>query len=174
MAAISQTIFSNAFSWMKMYEFRLRFRWSLFVRVQLTIFQYCFQIMAWRLPCDKPLSEPMMVDLLAHVCATRPSRISHFDTKVQPDQRGETHKLVHQSLHAYKQPLLFAQTSLWKSADNCHWNASMHVYKFIQLSMYRQLLIQTATGSNEVVALLLHLPSPGLLVSKRLLWLGIL
>ena len=27
MAAISQTTFSNAFSWMKMYEFRLRFHW---------------------------------------------------------------------------------------------------------------------------------------------------
>ena len=37
--AISQTIFSNAFSWMKMYEFRLKFHWSLFPRVQLPIFQ---------------------------------------------------------------------------------------------------------------------------------------
>ena len=43
MAAISQTIFSNAFSWMKMDEFRLRFHWSLFLRVQLTIFQHWFR-----------------------------------------------------------------------------------------------------------------------------------
>ena len=42
MAAISQTTFSNAFSWMKMYEFRLKFHWSLFVRVQLTIYQHWF------------------------------------------------------------------------------------------------------------------------------------
>ena len=28
--------------------------------------------MAWRRPGDKPLSEPMMVRLLAHVCVTRP------------------------------------------------------------------------------------------------------
>ena len=33
MAAISQTIFSNAFSWMKRYKFRLSFHWSLFPRV---------------------------------------------------------------------------------------------------------------------------------------------
>ena len=33
-AAIFQTTFSNAFSWMKMYEFRLRFHGSLFQRVQ--------------------------------------------------------------------------------------------------------------------------------------------
>ena len=33
MDAISQTTFSNAFSWMKMLEFRLIFHWSLFLRV---------------------------------------------------------------------------------------------------------------------------------------------
>ena len=43
MAAILQAIFSKAFSWMKMYEFRLRFHWSLFLRVQLTIFQHWFR-----------------------------------------------------------------------------------------------------------------------------------
>ena len=40
MAAISQKIFSNAFSWMKTYEFRLSFHWSLFLRFELTIFQH--------------------------------------------------------------------------------------------------------------------------------------
>ena len=30
------------------------------------------QIMAWRLSGDKPLSEPMMVNLLTHICVTRP------------------------------------------------------------------------------------------------------
>ena len=30
------------------------------------------QIMAWRRPGDKPLSEPMMVSLLTHLCVTRP------------------------------------------------------------------------------------------------------
>ena len=30
------------------------------------------QIMAWRRPGDKPLSEPMMVSLLTHICITRP------------------------------------------------------------------------------------------------------
>ena len=43
MAAISQTTFSNAFSWMKMYEFRLKFHWTLFPGVQLTIFQHWFR-----------------------------------------------------------------------------------------------------------------------------------
>ena len=40
MAANFLTTFSNAFSWMRIYKFRLRFHWSLFSRVQLTIFQH--------------------------------------------------------------------------------------------------------------------------------------
>ena len=40
---ISQTTFSNAFSWMKTNAFRLRSHWSLFLRVQLTIFQHWFR-----------------------------------------------------------------------------------------------------------------------------------
>ena len=43
MAAIFQTTVSNGFSLMKMYEFRLKFHWSLFPRVQLTIFQHWFR-----------------------------------------------------------------------------------------------------------------------------------
>ena len=30
------------------------------------------RIMAWRRPGDKPLSEPMVVSFLAHICVTRP------------------------------------------------------------------------------------------------------
>ena len=43
MAAIFQMTFSSAFSSMKMLEFRLRFHWSLFLRVQLTIIQHWFR-----------------------------------------------------------------------------------------------------------------------------------
>ena len=43
MDAVSQTTLSNAFSWMKMLEFRLGFHWSLFLKVQLIIFQHWFR-----------------------------------------------------------------------------------------------------------------------------------
>ena len=39
MAAISQTIFSDAFSWMKRFVSELKFHWNTFLRVQLTITQ---------------------------------------------------------------------------------------------------------------------------------------
>ena len=41
--AILQTTVSRAFSWMKIYRFRIKFHWSLFPRVQLPIFQRWFR-----------------------------------------------------------------------------------------------------------------------------------
>ena len=35
------------------------------------------QIIAWRRPGDKPLSEPMMVSLTTHICVTRPQWVKH-------------------------------------------------------------------------------------------------
>ena len=75
MAAISQTTIWNAFSWMKIYEFRLIFHWSLFLRVEVSV-PALVQIMAWRRPGDKPLSEPMMIILLTHICVTRPQWVN--------------------------------------------------------------------------------------------------
>ena len=43
MAAISQTAFSDASSWMKILVFLLKFHWSLFVRVPLAITQRWFR-----------------------------------------------------------------------------------------------------------------------------------
>ena len=53
MAAISQTTLSNAFSWMMMLEFRLKFHWSLSIRVPWTIFQHWFR---WWLGADQVTS----------------------------------------------------------------------------------------------------------------------
>ena len=43
MAAVFQTTFLNGFSWIKIYEFRLKFLWSLFLGAQLTIYQHWFR-----------------------------------------------------------------------------------------------------------------------------------
>ena len=73
MAAISQKTFLNASPWMKMYEFRLRLHWSLFLGGgPNNNFPALVQIMAWRRPGDKAWSELMMVSLLMHICVTRP------------------------------------------------------------------------------------------------------
>ena len=44
MATIFQTTFWSGFSWMEIYEFRLKFHWSLFLGAQLTIFQLWFRL----------------------------------------------------------------------------------------------------------------------------------
>ena len=47
------------------------------------------QITTWRRPSDKPLSEPMMVSLLAHICVTRPQwKIRHafLTCKIKPNK----------------------------------------------------------------------------------------
>ena len=75
MATILQTTFSNAFSCMKWYEFQLRFHWSLFPRVQLNNIPALVQTMAWCPPGNKPLSEPLMVSLLTHICVSRPQLV---------------------------------------------------------------------------------------------------
>ena len=54
--AITQTTFSSAFFWMKMFEFRLKFHWSLFLRVQLAIFQHWFR---WWLGADQVTSHSL-------------------------------------------------------------------------------------------------------------------
>ena len=39
------------------------------------------QIMAWRRQGDKPLSEPMMVSLMTHICVTRPQWVNALNLK---------------------------------------------------------------------------------------------
>ena len=43
MAAVSQTIFSDAFSWMKSFEFWIKFHWNLFLMVKFTLIQHWFR-----------------------------------------------------------------------------------------------------------------------------------
>ena len=72
MDAISQTPFSNAFSWIKMFEIRLKFYWVYFLWFQLTIFQHWFRYWLG----DKPLPQSMIVSLLTHICVTRPQWVN--------------------------------------------------------------------------------------------------
>ena len=42
------------------------------------------QIMAWRRPGDKPLSEPIMVSLLTYICVTRPQWVNLINMPSYP------------------------------------------------------------------------------------------
>ena len=58
----------DAFSLMKMYEFHLRFHLNVFPKGQINNIPALVQMMVCRRPGNKPLSEPMMVSLLMHIC----------------------------------------------------------------------------------------------------------
>ena len=52
------------------------------------------QIMAWRRSGDKPLSEPMMVSLLTHICVTRPQWVKMGIIDTSPNEGRYMHWLV--------------------------------------------------------------------------------
>ena len=47
-------------------------------KVQINNIPALVQIMAWRRPGDKPLSEPMLVSLPTHICVTRPQLVNEL------------------------------------------------------------------------------------------------
>ena len=72
MAANFLKTFSRAFSWMKKIWILIEIRLKFVPNDPINSFPVLVQIMAWRRPGDKPLSEPMLVSLQTHICATRP------------------------------------------------------------------------------------------------------
>ena len=64
MDAVFQTTFSNAFSWIKI-------SLKIVPKGPINNIPTLVQIMAWHKPGDKPLSEPMVVSFLRHICITR-------------------------------------------------------------------------------------------------------
>ena len=61
--------------------------------------------MAWRRPGDKPLSEPMMVSLLTHICVTRPQWVKR---QMYMKQRHVTCAGTAAYLHSYNMKITFS------------------------------------------------------------------
>ena len=70
MAAISQTTVSNAFCWIKLYEFRFNFHWSLLIKGQLTIFQHWFRKCLGSDQVPNHYMSQRWHSLLMHTCVT--------------------------------------------------------------------------------------------------------
>ena len=71
MDAISQTTFSNAFFFNENVWIPIKFSLKFVPKGAINNIPAMVQIMAWRRSGDKPLSEPLMVRLLTHICVTR-------------------------------------------------------------------------------------------------------
>ena len=111
MAAIFQTTFSNGFSWMKLFDFSNKNSLKFVSWGRINNIPALVEIMAWRRPRDKPLSEPMMVSSLTHICVTRPQWVKNADDNIvaalgpEKDQSGS--HLLHMSVS------YIAVTSWW-------------------------------------------------------------
>ena len=68
MASKFMTTFSNAFSWMKIYTFWFKTLLKFVSKVSVNYIPALVQILAWRRLGDKPVSEPMIISLLTHLC----------------------------------------------------------------------------------------------------------
>ena len=68
---IFKCIFKNENEWIS-HRISLKF----VPKVRINNIPALVQIMAWRLPGDKPLSDPMMVSLLTHICVSRPQWVN--------------------------------------------------------------------------------------------------
>ena len=53
-------------------------------KVRINTIPSLVQIMAWRRPGDEPLSEPMAVSLLTHICITRPQWVKWYYCCIWP------------------------------------------------------------------------------------------
>ena len=67
---IFKCIFLNENAWISL-QISLKF----VPKVRISHIPALVQIMAWRRPGDKPFSEPVMVNLLTHICVARPQSV---------------------------------------------------------------------------------------------------
>ena len=90
MAAIIQTTFSNAFSWMNVW-ISIEISLKLVPKGPINNIPSLVQIMAWRRPGDKPLSEPMMVRFTTQICVTRPQWVKNG---LAPSEQNNTQSIT--------------------------------------------------------------------------------
>ena len=112
-----------------------RFSLKFVPKVRINNIPPLVQIMAWRRPGDKPLSEPMMVRLPTHICVTRPQWVNNRNLCV----------------------ILFFNRSYSteKCLKNCHWpNCDRKVYYCIVTSFW-PIVLRKFLSPRE------HFPSPG-------------
>ena len=81
------------------------------------------QIVAWRRPGDKPLSEPMMVSLTTHICVTRPQWVNSDS----PDPFNGS--LANHGLKVKLVPVIVRRAGLLWSQQDFEWRWSVPLFK---------------------------------------------
>ena len=108
------------------------------------------QIMAWRRPGDKPLSEPMMVSLPTHICVTRPQWVNKRNKQTAPMTGNMSTK--RKGCHC---DCLIVKRSVEGCSCQClHWPYGCHSDNFlVSASVYNRNLIGFVLRWNRLHAL---------------------
>ena len=78
MAAIFQTRFWNAFHFNENMWIFIKMSLKFVLKGPINNISAMVQIMTWRRPGDKPLFEPMLVNILTHICVTWPQWVNQY------------------------------------------------------------------------------------------------
>ena len=79
------------------------------------------QIMAWRRSGDKPLSKPMMLSLLTHICVTRPQWVNFVSTFCEINIRWTPWKSAYNGMSTVVQVMAWCHhLSLYIASPWCH------------------------------------------------------
>ena len=90
------------------------------------------QVMAWRRPGGKPLSEPMMVSLLTHICVTRPQWV-----KLVSEEKDAQKKMPRNSCD-----IVYILKSIWRCIHIVFGNSVMYENKSTQISTYKTIFVE--------------------------------
>ena len=111
------------------------------------------QIMAWRRPGDKPLSEPMMVCLPTHICVTRPQWVNlqvvctriPFSVKTWPPSQKNTllTNRTRHGIHLVLIQFIFPYEVISNSPYSCHASKSTSLKFHSQLAQLSVLIFYT-------------------------------
>ena len=140
MAAIFQTFF-NAFSWLKMYKFRLRLHWDVPTRPFNTI-RALNEIMAWRRPGDKPyLNQWWIVCWCIYASFTLNELKFLCDAVNLPSRNSASHMAEWSHLH---------------KNSRREWSVNLHIYyrplpELLMGSVHKRLIMQVANVMQYMI-----------------------
>ena len=144
MAAIFQTTFWKGFSGMKI---SIKNSLKFVPRGAINNIPTLVQVMAWRRPGDKPLSEPMMVRLPTHICVTRPQWVS----------RRDVHGTIKWYLRIANSPLrlclfvcnhiTYSYVMAWKRLPRC-WPFVTAIRSFLDVSRNKRFIKEVEFSMN--------------------------
>ena len=126
-AAISQTTLFKCSLLNENVWLSLRISLILVIKVQIKHIRALVQIMAWRWPGDKPLSEIMVASLLTYICVTPP----HLDEQMfHPIRKHWSQEVANKTLHdgnnLAQRVACFLQTQWYSVA----WRFHMNIFAF--------------------------------------------